>query len=250
MIKVLDHGYVRFIEAWGKGEYKFAVNQADDFERGIVEAARQSTSGSFRGWDQDEKLLRHLYSSNPKHATPFEFAGMVIEVQAPIFVFREWQRHRTQGYNEMSARYTPLPDVNYLPSAEQILKRSLEASTTKNKQAGSLAPYVTSLADAHRWLKRQQAMYADFEEQYQSGLAMGIPKEIARIGMPVGRYSKMRATTSLRNWLAFLTLRMDPRAQWEIREYAVAVGRIIAETFPITWRMFALEMEERNGSGR
>lgn len=92
MIKVLDSGYVKFIEAWGHGEGGIQHHQPFDYECGIVEAARQSTQGSFRGWEQDERLLKFLYTHNPKHATPFEFAGMVIEVQAPIFVFREWHR--------------------------------------------------------------------------------------------------------------------------------------------------------------
>src|SRR5437763_2378669 len=105
---VLDHGYVEFIEAWGQWKVR-------ETEAGISEAARQSTQGSFRGWEADEKLLRFLFTNTPQHATPFEFAGMVIEVQAPIFVFREWHRHRTQSYNEMSARYAPLPDLYYLP---------------------------------------------------------------------------------------------------------------------------------------
>ena len=103
-VRVLDHGYVRLVETWGEGD-------AGVPEAGIIEAARQSTQGAFRGWESDEKLLAYLHNSQPPHATPFEFAGMVIEVQAPIFVFREWHRHRTQSYNEMSARYVPLPVV-------------------------------------------------------------------------------------------------------------------------------------------
>ena len=124
-INILDHGYVKFIEDYGSGEA--GVEKA-----GIIEAARQSTQGSFRGWDQDMKLLSFLW--NNKHATPFEFAGMVIEVQAPIFVFREWHRHRTQSYNEMSARYAPLPDLNYVPSIERLMLSSSDA----NKQAGKV----------------------------------------------------------------------------------------------------------------
>lgn len=100
-IKVLDHGYVRLIEAWGHGdageaEYSHDSSgpvyevQAADYECGIIEAARQSTQGSFRGWEQDEKLLKFLHDN--KHNTPFEFSGMIIEVRAPIFVFREWHR--------------------------------------------------------------------------------------------------------------------------------------------------------------
>lgn len=101
-IKVLDHGYVKHIESWGNGEAgtSFAVARSVldpryDFECGIIEAARQSTQGSFRGWETDEKLLKYIFNNN--HSTPFEFSGMVIEVQAPIFVFREWHRHRTQS---------------------------------------------------------------------------------------------------------------------------------------------------------
>ena len=107
-IEVLDHGYVQFVEAWGTGHEQEGVA---DYEVGIIEAARQSTQGDFRGWGDDRKLLKYLHDN--KHATPFEFAAMVIEVQAPIFVFREWHRHRTQSYNEMSARYAPLPDLYY-----------------------------------------------------------------------------------------------------------------------------------------
>src|SRR6185369_15364426 len=81
----------------------------------------------------DEKLLRFLWEN--KHHTPFEMAGAIFEVQAPIFVFREWHRHRTQSYNEMSARYVPLPDVNYIPSVDRLMI----GSDGKNRQAGTVA---------------------------------------------------------------------------------------------------------------
>jgi thymidylate synthase (FAD) len=226
-IKVLDHGYVRFVEDWGKGD-------AGEAEAGMVEAARQSTQGSFRGWDQDERLLRFLYTHDPKHATPFEFAGMVIEVQAPIFVFREWHRHRTQSYNEMSARYSPLPDLNYVPTVDRLIVNS-----ATNKQAGTVkgAEELTETG-AREFQDELRVMYNAQEEFYQKWLARGVPKELARVDLPVGRYSRMRACTSLRNWLAFLTLRMDPMAQWEIRQFANAVGEIIKEKFPRTWDLF------------
>lgn len=127
-IDVLDHGFVRLIETWGYGD-------ANETEAGIIEAARQSTQGSFRGWEQDEKLLGFLFNNKPPHATPFEFAGMVIEVKAPIFVFREWHRHRTQSYNEMSARYAPLPNENYIPTIDRIM---MGKDATINKQAGTI----------------------------------------------------------------------------------------------------------------
>lgn len=224
MIKVLDHGYVSLIETWGSDEK-------------IIEAARMSTGKGFLGWgvngvSGDEKLLKFLYEH--KHMTPFEMAGMVIEVQAPIMVFREWHRHRTQSYNEMSARYTPLPDVNYMPTPERCL-----IVNVKNKQAGKVAGAGELTHEVVlQWLTSLHNAYAVCEDTYQAGLRVGIPKELARLCVPVGRYSKMRASTCLRNWLAFLTLRMAPDAQDEIRQFANVVGSLIASAFPRTWELF------------
>jgi thymidylate synthase (FAD) len=247
-VQVLDHGYLEPIEHWGSDER-------------IVEAARMSTGKGFLGWGPscdrcgengsdgvacprigcdgqktkpgDEKLLRYLWDH--RHATPFEMAGLTIEVQAPIFVFREWHRHRTQSYNEMSARYTPLPDVNYVPSVERLMVNA----GGSNKQAGTVAgaPALT-VDNAEDFRARLRFSYEAAERLYQDALAFGIPKELARIHLPVGRYSRMRASANLRNWLAFLTLRMDSAAQWEIRQYANAVGELIAERFPRTWDLF------------
>lgn len=236
-IEVLDHGYVEFVEAWGTGKDGRPWDHPEhpnalSYEVGIVEAARQSTQGSFRGWEQDAKLLAHLHKNN--HSTPFEFAGMVIEVQAPIFVFREWHRHRTQSYNEMSARYAPLPAIDYVPD----MLRMTEQAATTNKQAQSVAGTTLDNAAAYAWRTDLVALYAQIQRHYQHGLDIGMPKELARLPLPVARYSKMRAQANLRSWLAFLTLRMDPNAQWEIRQFANAVGAIISEQFPQTWRLF------------
>lgn len=267
-IPILDHGYLRFIEDWGHGD-------AETPEAGIIEAARQSTQGSFRGWEDkvcercrgsgklpipsapehdrlgmaegpcpdcngkgylpgDARLLKFLFSGKPQHATPFEFCGMVIEVQAPIMVFREWHRHRTQSYNEMSARYAPLPDLNYIPTVERLMMVS-----KTNKQAGAIKD-SEELWERNA-LEFQLALRDNYrcdQILYETSLRMGVPKELARLVLPVGRYSRMRACTNLRNWLAFLTLRADPAAQWEIQQFANAVGTIIAERFPRTWNLF------------
>lgn len=238
-VNVLDHGYVELIECWGRGkagsdataEEEKMSHQivSNDFEVGIIEAARQSTQGSFRGWDEDWKLLQFLYSSVPPHAGPFEFAGMIIEVQAPLMVFREWHRHRTQSYNEMSARYTPLPPLYYIPTVERVMMDG-----GKNKQAqGTGAKLMQS--DAEAFLIDLLAGYSQCEQTYQDQLTLGVPKELARLIMPVGHYSRMRAQATLRNWLAFMTLRCDPAAQWEIRQYADIVAGFIASKFPRTY---------------
>ena len=228
-IQILDHGYVELIETWGSDER-------------IVEAARMSTGKGFLGWGDnekpgDEKLLKYLMDN--RHHTPFEMAGMVIEVQAPIMVFREWHRHRTQSYNEMSARYTPLPDLNYVPTPERCLMVG-----GANKQAGATKGAADLTHESVlAWLLELSQVYDHAEAVYQSGLKRGIPKELARLPVPVGRYSRMRAATCLRNWLAFLTLRSEHvpsgmAAQYEIRQGANVVGEFIRTEFPRSFDLF------------
>lgn len=261
---VLDHGYVQVVEMWGSDE-------------SIIESARMSTGKGFLGWggavcpeckaagrldtgnlfwsrdeqDEaekkcsckgsgrttgDEKLLSFLYRN--KHMTPFEMCGAIFEIQAPIFVFREWHRHRTQSYNEMSARYIPLPDVNYVPDMDDVRERSIAAANSKNNQARSATAVVASKGDIIAWQQGLESYYRRGEELYKTGLGLGIPKELARLPVTVGRYSKMRASANLRNWLQFLDLRMAPGAQQEIRVYANAVSKILEERFPRTMELF------------
>lgn len=230
MTKILDHGYLNLVEHWGSDER-------------IVEAARMSVDKGFISWDAyeghpkgDAGLLRHLYMNN--HSTPFEMAGLIIEVKAPIFVFREWHRHRTQSYNEMSARYIPLPDENYVPDVSRLLDGA--NTVTANKQAQGKGNLSNS--DAIAWRARLQRHYDDAQQLYADGIDVGIPKELARLPVPVARYSRMRASANLRNWLGFLTLRDHPAAQWEIREYAHEVANVIQSLFPRTYALF----EEKN----
>ena len=224
--KILDNGYVKFIEFWGSDER-------------IIESARMSTDKGFLGWGDeenpgDEKLLAYLY--NNKHSTPFEFAGMTLEIKAPIMVFREWHRHRVQAFNEMSARYVPLPDENYVPTIERLMIGA--NSVTTNKQAQSIGAVELTEEDAMYWLRYLEKSYTIAQEAYEMGLRLGIPKELARLPVPVGRYSRMRVTCNLRNWLAFLTLRQAPNAQYEIRVYADEVCRLIEHNFPKTHMLF------------
>jgi thymidylate synthase (FAD) len=260
-VKILDHGYLEYVEHWGSDE-------------SIVRAARMSTDKGFLGWGPhvcpdckaagrlsenddlfktfddheralgckckgkgkipgDEGLLAYMWRH--EHGTPFEMAGLTIEVQAPIFVFREWHRHRVPfGYNELSARYTPMPDLNYVPTVERIVEGSKE---TKNKQAAGIVWNCTH-DFASSWLEKLEDIYQRCEELYQLGLNHGVPKELARLCVPVGRYSRMRATGNLRGWLAFCKLRMAATAQYEIRQYANAVGQLLGEHFPRTWAIF------------
>jgi thymidylate synthase (FAD) len=242
--KVLNEGYLKVIETWGSDER-------------IIEAARMSTDKGFLGWGPfdclhclhgiqdcddggpsitcehckgtgkipgDEKLLAYLYNNH--HMTPFEMAGMVIEVQAPIFVFREWHRHRTQSYNEMSARYTELPDLFYVPELGRIQKQS-----DKNKQ-GSGSSFSGS--ESEQIQRVLYGAYKDSRDAYEFLLEKGLTRELARLVIPVAQYSRMRASANLRNWLQFLTLRLAPGAQYEIRMYAQALLWELSLVFPRT----------------
>lgn len=221
--EVLDHGYVELVETWGSDER-------------IIQAARMSTAKGFQGWGTpeqpgDEKLLRYLWTR--QHHTPFEMAGAIIEVQAPIFVFREWHRHRTQSYNELSARYTPLPDLFYVPSLDRMMGARQSATNKQGSSVGHSAEF------AHAWRGYIEEQLAGARAAYLKLLEAGVSREVARVVIPVSQYSRMRASANLRNWLAFLRLRMDPAAQWEIRQFANALGELLADRYPRTWQLFA-----------
>lgn len=252
-IKVLDHGYVRYVESMGTDE-------------SIIESARMSTSKGFERWDAgpvctrcgttdpeqlcvganlpgcgshdhalktvlgDAKLLDFMYRN--KHSTPFEFCVLTVEVQAPIMVFREWHRHRTASYSEMSARYTQMPDIHYVPSLERM-RASQQSTSNKQGSADGLDDYVAHVERANIEDEQRDIYY-----RYEEMLGKGIAKEVARLNTPVSRYSRMRATTDLRNWLGFLLLRMAPNAQWEIRQFANAVATIVRELWPRTYALF------------
>jgi thymidylate synthase (FAD) len=257
---VLDHGYLELVESWGSDER-------------VVEAARMSTGKGFLGWGPkcdecgrsggqntnpggdplecshgtcpgrrtrpgDEKLLRYLYEN--RHDTPFEMAGMIVEVRAPIFVFREWHRHRVPwSYNEASARYAPLPALDYVPTPERMMRGG--GHLTKQAASGEGAEPLTETS-AERWAKRLRDLQTDLENHYQKGLQIGVPKELARLAMTVGRFSTMRASANLRGWLHFLGLRDAPNAQEEIRVYAQAAGDFLRSLFP---RTMALHDEKK-----
>jgi len=134
----------------------------------------------------------------------------------------------------LSARYTPLPDFNYVPTVERCM-----IVNAKNKQASRLAG-TTELTHgkAIEWLEALVNVYDHAQRVYKMGLDYGVPKELARLPVPVGRYSRMRATANLRNWLGFLTLRLPSDAQWEIRKFSEAVEHLVVQKFPRTHALF------------
>ena len=212
-VDCLDHGYVRMVDSMG-----------DDLS--VVRAARVSYDAAWRaGEDQgsDHRLINYLWTHH--HTTPFEAVTFTFEVKAPIFVFRQWHRHRTWSYNELSARYRELPEEFYVPNPEIVGEQS-----AANKQGRDL-----SIAGAKR-LAACQRIRSHCERafaEYRDLLAEGWPRELARSVLPVATYSHMFATVDLLNLLRFLTLRCDAHAQYEIRVYAEAMRDLARDIVPV-----------------
>lgn len=216
-IDVLDHGFVRLIDSMGS-------------DISVSRAARVSYDAAWRaGEDQgsDAKLIRYLWNNH--HTTPFESVSFTFEIKAPIFVFRQWHRHRTWSYNELSARYRELPEEFYLPDPALIGVQS-----ASSKQARDVGDTDNELLNQRRAEVEhsRQVMEGAFA-QYRRLLEGGWPRELARSVLPVATYSHMFATVNLLNLLKFLTLRCDSHAQYEIQVYADAMRELIRPIVPV-----------------
>ncbi len=165
------------------------------------------------------------------HVGPLESGELMVEVQAPIFVTRQWMRSRTQSYNEQSARYIQMPDLFYVPAPSRMLKQA-----KKNKQSSSheLLPWEEVEAIRTDMQEDQTLLRASYEMH----IGQGLTREVARVNMPVSQYTRFRAKANLRNWLHFLNLRMKDNAQKEIRVYAEAIAEFISERWPRTYALF------------
>jgi len=222
-VDVLDHGFVRLVDHMGG-------------DLSVARAARVSYDAAWRaGEDQgsDDRLIRYLWKNH--HTTPFEAVSFTFEVKAPIFVFRQWHRHRTWSYNELSARYRELPEEFYVPNFSAMAKQSTDNKQGRSDEAVSQQWASTQIG------KIQESCAASFET-YKDMLAMGVSRELARSVLPVATYSHMFASVDLLNLLKFLTLRCDAHAQYEIRVYADAMRQLIRPIVPTcvsAWEMSA-----------
>lgn len=222
-IDVLDKGFVRLVEHMGS-------------DLSIVRAARVSYNADWRSGENeknDEKLIRFLMKNH--HTSPFESVVFTFEVKAPLFVFRQWHRHRTWSYNEISARYTELDEGFYIPAAENITH---QAKDNKQARTSEQHPQAEQFAAAMR-IQSNAAFKA-----YQEMLKAGCPRELARSVLPVSAYSRMFGTVDLHNLLHFLRLRLNPHAQYEIRVYAEAMQKLVSGIVPVTMAAFEESMLE------
>lgn len=213
---VLDHGHVILMDFMG--------SDAD-----IVGAARTSYQTGTKHVSDNGTLLRYLMRH--RHSSPFESCTIKLHVKLPIVVERQWARHRTAGWNEVSARYSELPDECYVPESQDVCYQS-----GTNRQ-GSGEPLNAD--DCVFFLDRQRQLQRTAHEQYRHDLGLGIARETARNSLPLSTYTEKVWWISLHNMFHFLGLRMDSHAQKEIRSFANVIGEsIVSLLFPESWAAF------------
>jgi thymidylate synthase (FAD) len=214
VIPVLDKGSVCLVDYWG-----------DDTS--VVEAARVSygKAADVHDVEGNRRLINYLMKHD--HGSPFEQCGMAFNVKAPIFVFREWHRHRTASLNEISGRYAQLPDEYYIPAPERVQTQS---ATNKQGSGDQCSEDVTE-----DFRINVEATGMDAFAEYHLALTAGVSRELARIVLPLNTYSSMRWSCNLRNLLHFLRLRTAPNAQFEIRVFAEAIAEVVKAAYPLVY---------------
>lgn len=213
-INIGEHGYVRYVDHMGT-------------DGRVVEAARISYRSPSKGPEADKKLINYLLRN--KHTSPFEMCKITFNVKCPIFVMRQWVRHRMQNLNEVSARYTELPNEFYLPT-------EFRAQDTANRQGSVEAPELE-----HEKLRGlMNTAYRFSYNTYEKLLREGVAKEMARFVLPVGIYTEVYSCWDLNNLMKFFVLRDDSHAQAEIQDYARAMKEITRALFP--WVMDAYDV--------
>ena len=215
-VPVLDHGFVRLDDA-----------MADDLS--VVNGARVSFARRKEEMDEaDEGLIRFLMRD--RHGTPFEHNSFRFHIRAPIFVAREWMRHRVGSFNEFSMRYARATDEFYVPEADDV--------RTQVGKPGSYSfePVDPELAETAR--EELRAVYDAAYAAYERLVEQGVARELARAVMPVGAYTEFYWTVNARSLMNFVSLRASETAQREIRHYADACERFLAEEMPVTYDAF------------
>nr|WP_298798597.1 FAD-dependent thymidylate synthase [uncultured Acetobacter sp.] len=217
--EVLDHGFLRVIDYMG-----------DD--SAIVQAARVSYGRGTRKVSEDAGLIRYLMRH--RHSSPFEMCEMKFHVKLPIFVARQWIRHRMASVNEYSARYSILDSEFYIPAPEHMASQS---AVNRQGRGDVLAP---DDAAAVMDILRDDAMrtYRNYETMLSTEEGYGLARELARINLTVNTYTQWYWKIDLHNLMHFLALRLDPHAQYEIRVYAEIMLKILHAWVPQTAAAF------------
>ncbi len=219
-IPVLDHGFLRVVDYMG-----------DD--AAIVQAARVSYGAGTRAARDDTGLIRYLMRH--WHSTPFEMCEIKLHVKLPVFVARQWIRHRTANVNEYSARYSILDREFYIPAPEH-----LAAQSASNAQGRGTPLGADEAARVLHWLKDDAARaYDHYQAMLSTDGQQGLARELARMNLPMNTYTQWYWKTDLHNLFHFLRLRADAHAQHEIRAYAEALCGVVRDWVPAAWGAFA-----------
>lgn len=216
-IKLLDHGLVKLIDHMG-----------DDSS--IVSAARVSYGKGTKTVNQDRGLIRYLMRN--RHTTPFEMVQLKFLVKCPIFVARQWLRHRSFSYNEYSGRYSIMSDDFYTPEEKRI-----QTQSKTNKQGTDDDGEFSLSTQMMMKIKMKESQESALKE-YHNYLDINMSREIARNNLPVSNYTEFYMSGNLHNLFHFLKLRIDSHAQYEIRVYADAIYEIIKPMFPMACEAF------------
>lgn len=228
-IPVLDHGFIRVVDYMG-----------DDSS--IVQAARVSYGRGTKKKSEDQALIKYLLRH--RHTTPFEMCEIKLHIKMPIFVARQWIRHRTANVNEYSARYSILDKEFYLPELNQIASQSV----INNQGRGEKIPHEKAVEIQNRFKRDAEQCYESYEaflNENNVDEQPGLARELARMNLPINFYTQMYWKIDLHNLLHFVFLRADHHAQYEIRVYAEEILKIIQKWVPTVYEAF---VQYREGS--
>lgn len=213
-VNVLDKGFVRLVDMMG-----------DDYA--AVKAARVSFGQGLKTPERDKALVMYLMEHG--HETPFEHIVFTFHVKTPLFVARQWFRHRIGSFNEISQRYTEIKEEEF------YLPLNVRVNVPEDRQK------AVAVEDKELLERIQKMMVKSFEESYSTYkelLSLGVARELARIVLPLSTYTQFYWTVNARSLMNFLNLRADSHAQWEIQQYGLAIGKIFKEKCPWTYEAF------------
>jgi len=223
---VLNRGFIRLIDCMPT---KIPCNAKDlKCDYAVVQAARVSYGNATKTIEADKKLIDYLYKHS--HTSPFEMVKFKFHVRAPIFVARQWFRHRMSNYNEISGRYTSLEENLYIPA-------KISSQSTINKQLSAnddLSNDILIKKTFDEYMDNAQRQY----ELYQKLIKLKVARETARIALPLNMYTEFYWCIDLHNLLNFIRLRSASNAQLEIRNYSEAIEDIIQEYCPLTMESY------------
>lgn len=215
-IKVLDKGFIRLVDYYGS-------------DSRIVQSARVSYGAGTKTVREDKMLIDYLWMN--EHTSPFEQVVFTFHCKLPVFIARQWIRHRTARVNEISGRYSVMKDEFYMPSEDVISYQSKDNKQGRSKEEVPVEVRAKILEIIN---SNNQSSY----KNYQAMVDKGIARELARISLPLNMYTEWYWQIDLKNLLHFLKLRMDQHAQYEIREYANAMATVVKAVCPYVWESF------------